>query len=95
MQADSEKLAEMNRESVIAPPYYWGVNHCTGSFPGTFSLRPETFSQVLFEIFENMSRFPFRDIFCFNYHGDAAHVQALIDAIKGLIPSWGCPANSF
>lgn len=77
-----KKLAEMNRESVIAPPYYWGINHCTGSFPGTFSLLPETFSQVLFEIFENMSRFTFRDIFCFNYHGDAAHVQALIDAIK-------------
>lgn len=77
-----EKLREMNKESVIAPPYYWGINHCTGAFPGTFSLKPETMGQVLFEIFENLSRFHFHDIYCFNYHGDAAHVAAIVDAIK-------------
>lgn len=77
-----EKLLEMRKESVIAPPYYWGINHCTGAFPGTFSLKPETMRQVLFEIFENFSQFGFHDIYCFNYHGDAAHVSAIVDVIK-------------
>lgn len=77
-----DKLAAVGRESVIAPPYYWGVNHCTGCFPGTFSLKPETMRQVLFELFENMKGFSFRRIYCFNYHGDSAHVGAVADALK-------------
>ncbi len=77
-----EKLRKMGKESVIAPPYYWGINHCTGGFPGSFTLRPETMRQVLFELFENMSRFSFHDIYCFSYHGDNAHVQTIVDAVK-------------
>lgn len=30
------KLEERGKESVIAPPYYWGVNYCTGGFPEAF-----------------------------------------------------------
>ena len=37
-----EKLSANGCDSVIAPPYYWGVNYCTGAFPGSFSLKPET-----------------------------------------------------
>lgn len=77
-----EKLNDMKKESVIAPPYYWGINHCTGSFPGTFSLKPQTMRQVLFELFENMSNFSFKQIYCFNYHGDTAHIEAIVDVIK-------------
>lgn len=77
-----EKLNRMKKESVIAPPYYWGINHCTGSFPGTFSLKPQTMRQVLFELFENMSNFSFKEIYCFNYHGDIAHIEAIVDVIK-------------
>lgn len=77
-----EKLNHMKKESVIAPPYYWGINHCTGSFPGTFSLKPQTMRQVLFELFENMSNFSFKQIYCFNYHGDIAHIEAIADVIK-------------
>lgn len=77
-----EKLKSLGTSSVIAPPYYWGVNHCTGSFPGTFSLKPQTMSLVLFELFENMKRFSFHDIFCFNYHGDRVHIEAITDVIK-------------
>ena len=77
-----EKLKEQGQKSVIAPPYYWGVNHCTGGFPGSFSLKPETMKQVLFEIFENLKSFGFSKVFCFSYHGDARHVRAIVDAIK-------------
>ena len=40
-------LEKRGKQVLIAPPYYFGVNHCTGAFPGTFSLKPETFEQVL------------------------------------------------
>lgn len=77
-----EKLQEMGKESVIAPPYYWGVNYCTGAFPGSFSLKPETMKQVLFEIFENLKNFGFSEVYCFSYHGDSFHVKSIVEAIK-------------
>ena len=77
-----DKLKSMGKKSVILPPYYWGVNHCTHNFPGTFSLRPQTMKQVLFEIFENVRDFSFHDVYCFNYHGDSYHVGAIADTIK-------------
>ena len=77
-----DKLKSMEKKSVILPPYYWGVNHCTHNFPGTFSLRPQTMKQVLFEIFENVRDFSFHDVYCFNYHGDSYHVGAIADTIK-------------
>lgn len=66
----------------IAPPYYWGLNHCTGAFPGVFSLKPETMSLVLTEIFENLHRFGFDQVYCVNQHGDALHVGTILHAIK-------------
>lgn len=77
-----EKMEQMGQECVIAPPYYFGVNHCTGGFPGSFSLKPETMVQVLFETFENLKNFGFKEVYCFNYHGDAVHVNAIVEAIK-------------
>ncbi len=77
-----EKLQGMGQESVIAPPYYWGVNYCTGSFPGSFSLKPGTMQLVLYELFENMKSWSFEDIYCFSYHGDSKHVKAIVEAIK-------------
>lgn len=77
-----EKLRESGCESIIAPPYYWGVNQCTGAFPGSFSLKPETMQQVLLETFQNLKAFGFEEVYCFNYHGDAAHIKAILEAVK-------------
>ena len=76
------ELEKMGQKSLIAPGYYWGVNYCTGGFPGSFSLKPETMKQVLFEIFENLKNFGFSEVYCFNYHGDSHHIHAIVDAIK-------------
>lgn len=77
-----KELKRKGQDSVIAPPYYWGINHCTGVFPGSFSLKSDTMKQVLFEIFENLKNFEFHDIYCFSYHGDAMHVKTIVEAIK-------------
>lgn len=76
------KFRATGQESMIAPPYYWGINYCTGGFPGSFSLKPETMTQVLFEIFGNLKSFGFTEVYCFSYHGDAFHVKAIVEAIK-------------
>lgn len=75
-------LARKGRDALIAPPYYYGINHCTGAFPGSFSLKPETFEQVLFEIFCNLHDFGFAEVYCFNYHGDPVHVKAILGAVR-------------
>lgn len=77
-----QALNEKGTEALIAPPYYFGVNHCTGAFPGSFSLKPETFELVLFEIFGNLHDFGFDEVYCFNYHGDPLHFSAITNAIK-------------
>ena len=75
-------LAEKGKEVLIAPPYYFGVNHSTGAFPGSFSLKPETCEQVLFELFTNLHDFGFTEVYCFNYHGDPVHMGAIWGAAK-------------
>lgn len=77
-----EELKKNGHDALIAPSYYWGVNYCTGAFPGSFSLKPETMKQVLFEIFENLKQFGFSQVYCFNYHGDSYHVNTIADAIR-------------
>ena len=77
-----EKLRTLGKESIIAPPYYWGINYCTGGFPGSFSLKSETMQQVLFEVFENLKHFGFSEIYCFSYHGDSRHVKTIVAAIQ-------------
>ena len=35
--------------ALIVPAFYWGVNHVTGIFPGSFHLRPEIMVEVMVE----------------------------------------------
>lgn len=77
-----EALSNLKTDSLIAPPFYWGINHCTGAFPGTFSVKPETMKSILIDIFENLHRFGFNQVYCVNYHGDARHVATILEAIK-------------
>src|SRR5262245_13830232 len=40
-------LAAKGVPSVIAPAFYWGVNHVTGRFPGSFQVRPEVMIELI------------------------------------------------
>lgn len=83
------KLIELETDCLIAPPYYWGINHCTGSFPGTFSLKPETMIMTLTDIFENLHQFGFDQVCCVNQHGDALHINTIISSIKAANEKFG------
>ena len=77
-----EELKKNGEDALIVPGYYWGINYCTSAFPGSFTLKKETMKQVLFEIFENIRNFGFKEAYCFNYHGDAHHIDTIVEAIQ-------------
>ena len=77
-----DEMKKNGEDVLIVPAYYWGINHSTGAFPGSFTLTKETMKRVLFEIFENIKNFGFKEIYCFNYHGDAHHIHTIAEAIQ-------------
>lgn len=68
--------------SVIAPPFYWGVNHVTGTFAGSFVVRPETMLELLKDVFASLAKDGFRRVFCLSGHGDALHNRTLFEGVR-------------
>lgn len=69
-------------KTLIAPPYYWGINQCTGTFPGSFTVRKETIKAVLYDILASLKRWGFTYVFNINWHGDQEHNLAILEAIN-------------
>lgn len=70
-------LENDNIPTVIAPPYYWGINISTGAFPGSFNLKSETMKLVLTEIIENMQSWGFERFYLVNIHGDPTQILTI------------------
>jgi creatinine amidohydrolase len=77
-------LADAGLESVIAPPFYYGLNTTTGMFPGSIRIKPETMVTILVEILENYASWGFERQLIVNHHGDPEHNRAIVQAIKVL-----------
>jgi creatinine amidohydrolase len=75
-------LMERGRACVIVPPFYWGVNHVTAKFPGTFTLRPEIMVEVMLDVFASLKKDGFDNVFCLSGHGDIAHIRTILDAAR-------------
>ncbi len=69
-------------KTLIAPPYYWGINASTGSFPGSFSVRADTMKAVLYDIHASLRGWGFKYVFSLNLHGDPTHRGVLADGIQ-------------
>lgn len=67
--------------AIIAPPFYWGINAATGSWPGSFTSRPSTVKAVMEDALASLERWGFRNVMILNHHGDPDHNKALLDAI--------------
>lgn len=82
------ELESRGIKTLIAPPFYWGINRSTHVFPGTFTVRAETMKALLHDIFTSLKSMGFNDIFNINAHGDRFHastaVEAIIEAQKSL-----------
>lgn len=76
-----KELESRGIKTLVAPPFYWGVNGSTHVFPGTFTVRPETMKAVLFDMFSSLKSWGFTNIFNINAHGDGMHIRTAIEAI--------------
>jgi creatinine amidohydrolase len=76
-------LHQQGIESVIAPPYYFGINAGTGMFPGTLSVRQDSMTAMLIDLFVNYGKQGFKKQFIINHHGDPQHNMAIFRAILG------------
>jgi creatinine amidohydrolase len=79
----------LGQNSLIAPPYYWGINVATNGFAGSFTLKPETMVSVLGDLLECLKSWGFQNIFLFNVHGDSKHVSSIINAAKKAYEKYG------
>lgn len=77
-----QELEKKGINSIIAPPYYWGINVATGEFPGSFTVKNETFKAVLVDTIGCLKSWGFTKIFCANLHGDPMHNQVLESSIR-------------
>lgn len=77
--------SELNKkgiQSLIAPPFYWGINLATGAFGGSFSCREETVIAVLSDAMACLKRWGFDRVFFINHHLDGSHMAAVDQAIR-------------
>lgn len=79
-----EALMEQGHNTVIAPPFYWGVNSITDGFTGSFTISRETAQSLLKELMENLARWGFRYIFLISFHGDFRHMKMLAETAVGM-----------
>ena len=75
------ELERKGIKSLIAPPFYWGINVATGSFGGSFSCREETMILLLSDAMSSLKNWGFHRVFFINHHMDRGHMKALNQAI--------------
>jgi len=69
-------------KTIIAPPCYWGINQATGGFPGSFTIREDTFKALLLDIYACLHIWGVKHIFTIDGHGDPVHERVIFDAAK-------------
>ena len=77
-----QKLEEKGFPAVIAPPFYWGVCQSARGFTGSFNIRPETATALLYDILASLNDFGYKLVFGVNAHGDIEHKVAAMNAFK-------------
>jgi creatinine amidohydrolase len=75
-------LEKMGVRTLIAPPFYWGINILTNSFPGSFNVRPETMQAVLFDTMACLKSWGIDYAFTINWHGEVKHNLTILEAVK-------------
>lgn len=79
-----EDLLSRGIETVIAPPYYLGMNSTTYTFPGSLNISRDTLMAALGECLRDYASWGFTTQFVLNHHGDPPHNAAIIEVIRSL-----------
>ena len=77
-----EKLETEGVETLIVPPFYWGITAYCGAYPGSFTCRPETVKAVYYDILNCLNEWGFKHVFAFTLHQEPNHGRMIMDAMK-------------
>jgi creatinine amidohydrolase len=75
-------LAREGIEALIVPPFYWGVNFVSASFPGTIKVRAEIMVELMVDVMKSFAGDGARRLFCVSGHNDRAHNEAIVQAMR-------------
>jgi creatinine amidohydrolase len=78
----TQKYAAGRKETLIAPPYFWGINAVLSEFTGSFRIRPETAAALLTDIIDSLAGDGFREVLVVSHHGDRAHNDMILDVLQ-------------
>lgn len=78
------ELAARGREAIVAPPFYWGINHVTSGFTGSFRTRPEVARELLIDVGASLAHDGFEALYVVNHQGDAKHAEVVLSALSDL-----------
>ena len=76
------ELETRGLRTLIAPPFYWGINMATASFPGSFTVRKSTMKALLQDILDSLQRWGFRNVFVLNWQGEHDHNVTLLELMQ-------------
>jgi creatinine amidohydrolase len=74
--------AELEKELLIAPPYYWGITGVLAGFPGSFNIRAETAKQLLVDMIDSLLANKFSEILVVSHHGDFHHNMMIREVLE-------------
>ncbi|MBW2609255.1 MAG: creatininase family protein [Deltaproteobacteria bacterium] len=77
-----EKLESKGVETLIVPPFYWGITAFCGAYPGSFTCRPETVKAVYYDILDCLNEWGFKHVFAFTLHQEPNHGRMIMEAMK-------------
>lgn len=89
-------LAQEGIESLIIPPFYWGVNFVSASFPASIKVRAEVMVELLTDVMKSLGQDGMRQMYLISGHNDRAHNQTIVSAVRkgrqesGLQPWFVC-----
>ncbi|MFC1725027.1 creatininase family protein [candidate division KSB1 bacterium] len=75
------ELEKRGVKTLIAPPFYWGINSASHVFPGTFTTRQETMKALLYDIYSSLKSWGFKKVFNFITHGDGGHWRTIFESV--------------
>lgn len=87
-----QELEKRGVKTLIAPPFYWGINAVTGAWPGSFTSRPSTVKATLWDALASLKSWGFEKVVFVNHHGDPVHNQVIVDAIAEARRDFGVKA---
>jgi|GEM_PF-123331 len=82
MKQVARLLKARGKRVIIAPPFYWGINEATGSFGGSFSVRPSTLKSLIEDTFFSFRKDGFQTVYIVTGHGDRLHNWTIVEGVE-------------